>query len=133
MSKSGGKKQKKITNVHFMGYHLSILKVSENVSYFIQKIIGVFKPKSEEPYGQLNPKWTKYVHKVCCPCCFGRGCLLPNQGYLSEAGASLVDEKLHLNIVPKTKVKEKIGFHYVLLIYSLLLCEHFSNISDDRT
>uniref|UniRef100_A0A7N5JKB6 Phosphatidylinositol 4-kinase type 2 n=1 Tax=Ailuropoda melanoleuca TaxID=9646 RepID=A0A7N5JKB6_AILME len=77
-------------------------------SYFVKdpkrKIIGVFKPKSEEPYGQLNPKWTKYVHKVCCPCCFGRGCLLPNQGYLSEAGASLVDEKLHLGIVPKTKV-----------------------------
>ncbi|XP_042792708.1 phosphatidylinositol 4-kinase type 2-beta isoform X2 [Panthera tigris] len=77
-------------------------------SYFVKdpkrKIIGVFKPKSEEPYGQLNPKWTKYVHKVCCPCCFGRGCLLPNQGYLSEAGASLVDEKLHLNIVPKTKI-----------------------------
>uniref|UniRef100_A0A8C2LM11 Phosphatidylinositol 4-kinase type 2 n=1 Tax=Cricetulus griseus TaxID=10029 RepID=A0A8C2LM11_CRIGR len=67
-------------------------------------IIGVFKPKSEEPYGQLNPKWTKYVHKVCCPCCFGRGCLLPNQGYLSEAGAYLVDAKLQLGIVPKTKV-----------------------------
>ncbi|MBZ3881406.1 Phosphatidylinositol 4-kinase type 2-alpha [Sciurus carolinensis] len=77
-------------------------------SYFVKdpkrKIIGVFKPKSEEPYGQLNPKWTKYVHKVCCPCCFGRGCLIPNQGYLSEAGAYLVDEKLHLGIVPKTKV-----------------------------
>ena len=66
----------------------------------------MFKPKSEEPYGHLNPKWTKYVHKVCCPCCFGRGCLLPNQGYLSEAGAYLVDEKLHLGIVPKTRVKE---------------------------
>ena len=26
------------------------------------------------------------------------------QGYLSEAGASLVDEKLQLNIVPKTRV-----------------------------
>ncbi|XP_076992642.1 phosphatidylinositol 4-kinase type 2-beta isoform X3 [Tamandua tetradactyla] len=77
-------------------------------SYFVKdpkrKIIGVFKPKSEEPYGHLNPKWTKYVHKVCCPCCFGRGCLLPNQGYLSEAGAYLVDEKLHLGVVPKTKV-----------------------------
>ncbi|KAK7803503.1 hypothetical protein U0070_002688 [Myodes glareolus] len=77
-------------------------------SYFVKDskrhIIGVFKPKSEEPYGQLNPKWTKYVHKVCCPCCFGRGCLLPNQGYLSEAGAYLVDVKLQLGIVPKTKV-----------------------------
>lgn len=70
-----------------------------------QKIIGVFKPKSEEPYGHLNPKWTKYFHKVCCPCCFGRGCLIPNQGYLSEAAASLVDQKLGLGIVPKTKVR----------------------------
>ncbi|KAG9342510.1 hypothetical protein JZ751_016513 [Albula glossodonta] len=68
------------------------------------KIIGVFKPKSEEPYGHLNPKWTKYFHKVCCPCCFGRGCLVPNQGYLSEAAASLVDQKLGLEVVPKTKL-----------------------------
>ncbi|XP_027498804.1 phosphatidylinositol 4-kinase type 2-beta isoform X2 [Corapipo altera] len=77
-------------------------------SYFAKdpkgKIIGVFKPKSEEPYGHLNPKWTKYFHKICCPCCFGRGCLVPNQGYLSEAGAYLVDEKLGLGVVPKTKV-----------------------------
>ncbi|XP_031798919.1 phosphatidylinositol 4-kinase type 2-beta isoform X3 [Sarcophilus harrisii] len=77
-------------------------------SYFVKdpkgKIIGVFKPKSEEPYGHLNPKWTKYFHKLCCPCCFGRGCLVPNQGYLSEAGAYLVDEKLALGVVPKTKV-----------------------------
>ncbi|XP_076192166.1 phosphatidylinositol 4-kinase type 2-beta isoform X2 [Aptenodytes patagonicus] len=77
-------------------------------SYFAKdpkgKIIGVFKPKSEEPYGHLNPKWTKYFHKVCCPCCFGRGCLVPNQGYLSEAGAYLVDDKLGLGVVPKTKV-----------------------------
>ncbi|XP_075400587.1 phosphatidylinositol 4-kinase type 2-beta isoform X1 [Tenrec ecaudatus] len=77
-------------------------------SYFVKdpkrKSIGVFKPKSEEPYGQLNPKWTKFMHKIFCPCCFGRGCLLPNQGYLSEAGAYLVDQKLHLGIVPKTRV-----------------------------
>lgn len=77
-------------------------------SYFVKdlngKKIGIFKPKDEEPYGRLNPKWTKWMHKLCCPCCFGRSCLVPNQGYLSEAGASLVDEKLDLNIVPKTKV-----------------------------
>lgn len=87
-------------------------------SYFVKdpkgKIIGVFKPKSEEPYGHLNPKWTKYFHKLCCPCCFGRGCLLPNQGYLSEAAASLVDSKLGLGIVPKTKVVYLASetFHY---------------------
>ncbi|KAG7200486.1 hypothetical protein KM043_001052 [Ampulex compressa] len=66
-------------------------------SYFVKnpagKVIGVFKPKDEEPYGRLNPKWTKWMHKLCCPCCFGRSCLIPNQGYLSEAGASLVDRK----------------------------------------
>ena len=77
-------------------------------SYFVKnsdgKTIGVFKPKDEEPYGRLNPKWTKWMHKMCCPCCFGRSCLIPNQGYMSEAGASLVDEKLGLNVVPKTKV-----------------------------
>ncbi|XP_020900232.1 phosphatidylinositol 4-kinase type 2-alpha isoform X2 [Exaiptasia diaphana] len=77
-------------------------------SYFVKnkegKTVGVFKPKDEEPYGHLNPKWTKWCHKVCCPCCFGRTCLVPNQGYLSEAGASLVDTKIGLNVVPKTKV-----------------------------
>nr|XP_045618097.1 phosphatidylinositol 4-kinase type 2-alpha-like isoform X1 [Procambarus clarkii] len=77
-------------------------------SYFVKnsnaKVIAVFKPKDEEPYGRLNPKWTKWLHKVCCPCCFGRSCLVPNQGYLSEAGASLVDQKLQLNVVPKTRV-----------------------------
>ena len=65
----------------------------------------MFKPKDEEPYGHLNPKWTKWLHKLFFPCCFGRSCLVPNQGYLSEAGASLVDEKLGLKIVPKTKVR----------------------------
>ena len=67
----------------------------------------MFKPKDEEPYGQLNPKWTKWMHKICCPCCFGRSCLVPNQGYLSETGASIVDEKLGLNVVPNTKVSER--------------------------
>jgi len=71
----------------------------------LKKTVAVFKPKDEEPYGILNPKWTKWLHKICCPCCFGRSCLVPNQGYLSEAGASIVDEKLDLRIVPKTKVK----------------------------
>ena len=94
----------------------------------MQKIIGVFKPKNEEPYGQLNPKWTKWLQKLCCPCCFGRDCLVLNQGYLSEAGASLVDQKLDLNVVPKTKVKQTGTSLYglnksykLLIIYSTLL------------
>ncbi|KAG8185595.1 hypothetical protein JTE90_023294 [Oedothorax gibbosus] len=90
-------------------------------SYFVKNSssvkIAVFKPKDEEPYGRLNPKWTKWMHKICCPCCFGRSCLVPNQGYLSEAGASLVDQKLQLNIVPKTKVVRLVSesFNYSAL------------------
>lgn len=64
----------------------------------------MFKPKDEEPYGRLNPKWMKWVQQMLSPCCFGRSCLVANQGYLSEAGASLVDRKLSLNIVPRTRV-----------------------------
>jgi hypothetical protein len=67
------------------------------------QIVGVFKPKNEEPYGHLNPKWTKWIHKTCCPCLFGRSCLVPNQGYLSEAGAYIVDRRLHLGVVPPTR------------------------------
>lgn len=87
-------------------------------SYFVKnpsgKIIAVFKPKDEEPYGRLNPKWTKWMHKLCCPCCFGRSCLIPNQGYLSEAAAYLVDAKLKLDIVPKTRVVKLVSetFNY---------------------
>lgn len=84
------------------------ISMGSSGSYFAKNsgdsIVGVFKPKDEEPYGLLNPKWTKWLQKICCPCCFGRSCLVLNQGYLSEAGASLVDTKLGLNVVPKTRV-----------------------------
>lgn len=77
-------------------------------SYFTKnadkKIVGVFKPKNEEPYGLLNPKWTKYMQRLCCPCMFGRPCLVLNQGYLSEAGAYAVDQFFRLGVVPMTKV-----------------------------
>ncbi|KAI9221334.1 phosphatidylinositol 3 and 4-kinase-domain-containing protein, partial [Blastocladiella britannica] len=77
-------------------------------SYFCRntdgQILGVFKPKDEEPYGELNPKWQKWIHRNVFFCCFGRSCLIPNVGYLSEAGASLLDERLGFGIVPVTKV-----------------------------
>ncbi|EGD78314.1 phosphatidylinositol kinase [Salpingoeca rosetta] len=87
-------------------------------SYFCRntsnEIVGVFKPKNEEPYGHLNPKWGKWIQKHFCCWCYGRDCLPQNQGYLSEAGASLVDQALGLNIVPKTKVVRLVSssFHY---------------------
>ncbi|CAG8608961.1 12290_t:CDS:2 [Ambispora leptoticha] len=87
-------------------------------SYFCRnkegKKVGVFKPKNEEPYGHLNPKWTKWIHRNLFPCFFGRSCLIPNLGYISEAGASLLDQRLQLNIVPPTKVTHlsSPSFHY---------------------
>uniref|UniRef100_A0A0R3QLK2 Phosphatidylinositol 4-kinase type 2 n=1 Tax=Brugia timori TaxID=42155 RepID=A0A0R3QLK2_9BILA len=77
-------------------------------SYFVRDInyqnIAVFKPKDEEPFAPQNPKWPKYFQRMLCFCCFGRACLIPNNGYISETAASLVDEKFQLHIVPKTRV-----------------------------
>lgn len=90
-------------------------------SYFCRnsagKIVGVFKPKNEEPYGQLNPKWTKWIHRHLFPCFFGRSCLIPNLGYLSEAAASLIDRRLGTMIVPYTDVihLSSPSFHYAYL------------------
>ncbi|KAF9980807.1 phosphatidyl inositol kinase [Modicella reniformis] len=87
-------------------------------SYFCRtkdgRRVGVFKPKNEEPYGQLNPKWTKWIHRNLFPCCFGRSCLIPNLGYISEAATSLVDRRLKLNIVPTTEIVwlSSPAFHY---------------------
>lgn len=61
--------------------------------------IAVFKPKDEEPFAPQNPKWPKYFQRMLCFCCFGRACLIPNNGYLSETGASLIDEKLQVQLI----------------------------------
>lgn len=77
-------------------------------SYFIYgpdgSRVGVFKPKDEEPYGPLSPKWSKWMHRTFFPCFFGRSCLIPNLGYISEAAASTMDKLLLTNIVPYTGV-----------------------------
>ncbi|RUS15447.1 phosphatidylinositol 3 and 4-kinase-domain-containing protein [Endogone sp. FLAS-F59071] len=78
-------------------------------SYFCRnpegRVVGVFKPNDEEPYGELNRKWTKWLHRNLFPCFFGRSCLIPNIGYLSESAASLIDTRLGpLGIVPPTAV-----------------------------
>uniref|UniRef100_A0A1I8BX16 Phosphatidylinositol 4-kinase type 2 n=1 Tax=Meloidogyne hapla TaxID=6305 RepID=A0A1I8BX16_MELHA len=90
------------------GIYPELISEGSSGSYLVKNLgkekIAVFKPKDEEPYGSLNPKFMKWIQRMCSPCCFGRSCLVPNQGYLCEAGASLVDQKLSLNIVPKTAV-----------------------------
>ncbi|KAG5358815.1 Phosphatidylinositol 4-kinase type 2-beta [Yarrowia sp. E02] len=77
-------------------------------SYFAydedHEIVGVFKPKDEEPYGPLSPKWTKWLHRNLFPCFFGRSCLIPNTGYICEAAASLLDRRLQTGIVPHTEI-----------------------------
>lgn len=69
----------------------------------------------------MNPKWAKYMQRILCPCSFGRSCLPVNQGYLSEAGASFVDQHLQLNVVPRTKVQYRFvgGFSTVLSVLKL--------------
>ncbi|CAG9537165.1 unnamed protein product [Cercopithifilaria johnstoni] len=65
------------------GVYPERIRQGSSGSYFVKncegETIGVFKPKNEEPYGQLNPRWMKWIHRIFFPCCFGRSCLLPNQ------------------------------------------------------
>lgn len=71
-------------------------------SYFVRNpngdFLAVFKPKDEEPFASLNPKWPKFFQRILCFCCFGRACLIPNNGYLSETAASVVDEYLKVDL-----------------------------------
>jgi len=59
-----------------MGVHPRLIRQGSSGSYFVSnssgKIVAIFKPKNEEPYGKLNPKWTKWLHRNLFPCCFGR-------------------------------------------------------------
>ncbi|KHN79741.1 Phosphatidylinositol 4-kinase type 2-beta [Toxocara canis] len=91
-----------------VGINPILITTGSSGSYFVRnkdgENIGVFKPKDEEPFAEHNPKWPKYFQRFLCFCCFGRACLIPKSGFLSEAGASLVDERFQLRIVPKTRI-----------------------------
>ncbi|KAI6221932.1 Phosphatidylinositol 4-kinase type 2 [Aphelenchoides fujianensis] len=84
------------------GVYPELIPAGSSGSYFVRnadgRMLAVFKPKDEEPFASLNPKWPKFFQRVLCFCCFGRACLIPNNGYLSETAASI------FNIVPKTRV-----------------------------
>lgn len=102
-------------------YHIELarIKTGSSGSYFVYGTssqstpLGVFKPKEEEPYGPLSPKWTKWAHRTFFPCFFGRSCLIPNLGYICESAASLLDQRLQINIVPYTDtvVMESTSFY----------------------
>ncbi|CCA67572.1 related to LSB6-LAs17 Binding protein [Serendipita indica DSM 11827] len=79
------------------GVHPKLIAKGSSGSYFVRvkdgdrhKTVGVFKPQNEEPYGNLNPKTTKWLHRKL--------------SYISEAAASLMDTRLQLNIVPRTEL-----------------------------
>lgn len=98
--------------------HPKLNKLGSSGSYFCKtpdnETIAIFKPKDEEPYGALNPKWTKWLHRNLLPFSFGRACLIPNLSYLSESAASVLDDRLALGIVPKTEVVDlsSTAFYY---------------------
>ncbi|AGO13234.1 AaceriAFR087Wp [[Ashbya] aceris (nom. inval.)] len=99
------------------GIDLQRIASGSSGSYFAYgtdgRVLGVFKPKDEEPYGPLSPKWTKWLHRTFFPCFFGRSCLIPNLGYLCEAAASLLDRRLRTDLVPwtDTVVLESMNFY----------------------
>lgn len=91
-----------------LGMHPKMISQGSSGSYFARntdgKVVGVFKPKDEEPYASRNPKWTKWLHRNLFPCCFGRACLIPNLSYVSEAAAYVLDARLRTNLVPYTDI-----------------------------
>ncbi|OLL24256.1 Phosphatidylinositol 4-kinase lsb6, partial [Neolecta irregularis DAH-3] len=100
------------------GVHPQMIRQGSSGSYFVRDIngttIGIFKPKNEEPYGKMNPKWTKWLHRTLFPCFFGRSCLIPNLSYISEAAACVIDRQLQTFMVPYTDIVwlSSKSFHY---------------------
>ncbi|KAK3488112.1 phosphatidylinositol 3 and 4-kinase-domain-containing protein [Neurospora hispaniola] len=100
------------------GVHPRMISQGSSGSYFARntegKVVGVFKPKDEEPYAAGNPKWNKWIHRNLFPCCFGRACLIPNLSYVSEAAAYVLDAQLRTHMVPYTDVVylSSKSFHY---------------------
>ncbi|KAI6172979.1 Phosphatidylinositol 4-kinase type 2 [Aphelenchoides besseyi] len=90
------------------GVYPELIAAGSSGSYFVRdsnyEFLAVFKPNDEEPFRSNNPKWPKFFQRILCPCCFGRACLIPNNGYLSECAASIVDDSLKLDLVPKTRI-----------------------------
>ncbi|KAK0880449.1 Phosphatidylinositol 4-kinase LSB6 [Friedmanniomyces endolithicus] len=91
-----------------LGTHPTLISQGSSGSYFARngsgKVLGVFKPKDEEPYANKNPKWTKWIHRNLFPFAFGRAMLIPNLSYVSEAAAYVLDCQLRTNLVPYTDV-----------------------------
>ncbi|KAL9101633.1 MAG: hypothetical protein Q9163_003131 [Psora crenata] len=101
-----------------LGVHPKMISQGSSGSYFARnsegEVVGVFKPKDEEPYASRNPKWTKWLHRNLFPFFFGRACLIPNLSYVSEAAAYVLDCRLRTYLVPYTDIVylSSKSFHY---------------------
>ena len=103
------------------GLNPRMIATGTSGSYFVRikdgdhssHVFGVFKPMDEEPYGNLNPK-RRFLRKYLW-WAMGRPCLIPNFSYLSEVGASFLDDRLELGLVPKTRLVGLVSsaFHYL--------------------
>ncbi|KAK0539018.1 Phosphatidylinositol 4-kinase LSB6 [Tilletia horrida] len=91
------------------GVFPQMITTGSSGSYFARRVdlesgrhetVAVFKPRDEEPYGNANPKRV-YVRKYLW-WMMGRSCLVPNFSASSEAGASYLDTRLNLHVVPPT-------------------------------
>ncbi|CAO1616106.1 unnamed protein product [Parajaminaea phylloscopi] len=103
------------------GIHPRMIQTGSSGSYFAKRrdpstgklrVSGVFKPSDEEPYGNLNPK-RAFLRRYFW-WALGRPCLVPGFSAMSEAGASLLDDRLQLGLVPKTQLVSlsSTSFHY---------------------
>ncbi|PWN48692.1 hypothetical protein IE53DRAFT_318897, partial [Violaceomyces palustris] len=103
------------------GVYPKMITTGSSGSYFVKArdplthqltTVAVFKPKDEEPYGNLNPK-RQFLRRYAW-WAMGRPCLIPNFSYLSEVGASYLDRRLDLNMVPRTELVSlsSPSFHY---------------------
>ncbi|KAF8678123.1 Phosphatidylinositol 3- and 4-kinase [Rhizoctonia solani] len=105
----------------FEGIHPKMISKGSSGSYYARvrdpdtgqiKTIGVFKPKDEECPTDLKfpnvdrcvGSFSQQEARSSTILGFGRSCLIPNLSYISEAGASLLDTRLSLHIVPHTEL-----------------------------
>lgn len=120
------------------GLNPRMISLGTSGSYFVcdhgngnePRIRGVFKPMDEEPYGNLKYVFSSSLQSQTCifaqVLVVGHGpslvraatltcSLIPNFSYLSEVGASFLDDRLGLGLVPKTRLVgfSSPSFHYL--------------------
>lgn len=88
------------------GVHPLMISQGSSGSYFARntdgKVVGVFKPKDEEPYAAGNPKWNKWIHRNLFPCCFGRAWYVHSAVACSDLGCEVlcITDRLQSNPQP---------------------------------